>query len=90
MNTSIQKNPAGRKVIKDAFLAAFPLTVPIFAGFWFLGLTYGIYMNVFGSHGIPEAIAIAVVVLLHLWKRQILLSIAGGTICYMLLVQLVF
>ena len=43
-----------------------------------------------GSHGLPEAIAIGVVVLLHLWKRQMLLSIAGGTICYMLLVQLVF
>lgn len=43
-----------------------------------------------GSHGIPELIAIAVVVLLHLWKKQMLLSIAGGTICYMLLVQLVF
>lgn len=43
-----------------------------------------------GSHGIPELIAIGVVVLLHLWKKQMLLSIAGGTICYMLLVQLVF
>ena len=43
-----------------------------------------------GSHGIPEFIAIGVVVALHLWKRQMLLSIAGGTICYMLLVQLVF
>lgn len=43
-----------------------------------------------GSHGIPEAIAIAVVAALHLWKRQMLLSIAGGTICYMLLVQFVF
>lgn len=43
-----------------------------------------------GSHGLPEAIAIAVVVALHLWKGQMLLSIAGGTICYMLLVQLVF
>lgn len=43
-----------------------------------------------GSHGIPELISIAVVVLLHLWKRQMLLSIAGGTVCYMLLVQLVF
>ena len=42
------------------------------------------------SHGLPELIAIAVVVLLHLWKRQMLLSIAGGTICYMLLVQLAF
>ena len=43
-----------------------------------------------GSHGIPELIAVAVVVCLHLWKRQMLLSIAGGTGCYMLLVQLVF
>lgn len=43
-----------------------------------------------GSHAIPEAIAISVVIILHLWKRQMLLSIAGGTICYMLLVQMVF
>ena len=43
-----------------------------------------------GSHGIPELIAIAVVVGLHLWKKQMLLSIAGGTVCYMLLVQFVF
>lgn len=43
-----------------------------------------------GNHGIPEAIAILVVVLLHLWKKQMLLSIAGGTVCYMLLVQLWF
>ena len=43
-----------------------------------------------GSHGLPELISIALVVLLHLWKRQMLLSIAGGTACYMLLVQFVF
>ena len=43
-----------------------------------------------GSHGIPELIAIIVVVILHVWQRQMLLSIAGGTVCYMLLVQLVF
>lgn len=43
-----------------------------------------------GDHALPELIAIAVVVVLHLWKRQMLLSIAGGTISYMLLVQLVF
>lgn len=42
------------------------------------------------SHGIPELISIAVVVALHLWRRQMLLSIAGGTVCYMLLIQLVF
>ncbi|HJB16789.1 MAG TPA: azaleucine resistance protein AzlC [Candidatus Blautia excrementipullorum] len=34
--------------IRKAFKAAFPYTIPIFAGFWFLGLTYGIYMNVSG------------------------------------------
>ncbi len=43
-----------------------------------------------GSHGLPELIAIAVTAGLHLWKRQMLLSIAGGTVCYMLLVQWVF
>ena len=31
-----------------ALKAAFPHTIPIFAGFWFLGLAYGIYMNVSG------------------------------------------
>ncbi|MBQ8597298.1 MAG: branched-chain amino acid transporter permease [Lachnospiraceae bacterium] len=43
-----------------------------------------------GSHGLPELIAIAITVGLHLWKRQMLLSIAAGTVCYMLLVQFVF
>ena len=36
------------KMLKKAFTAAFPYTIPIFAGFWFLGITYGIYMNVSG------------------------------------------
>ncbi len=36
------------QMIRKAFLCAFPHTLPIFAGFWFLGLTYGIYMNVSG------------------------------------------
>lgn len=43
-----------------------------------------------GTHGIPEAISILVVVLLHIWKRQMLLSIAGGTACYMILTQYLF
>lgn len=42
------------------------------------------------SHGLPEAISITLVIALHLWKRQMLLSIAGGTVCYMLLVQFIF
>lgn len=40
--------------------------------------------------GIPEFLAVLVVVLLHVWKRNTLLSIGAGTVCYMLLVQLVF
>lgn len=40
--------------------------------------------------GIPEFIGCAVVAGLHLWKRNTLLSIGAGTICYMLLVQFVF
>lgn len=43
-----------------------------------------------GMHAVPELISIAVVTILHFWKRQMLLSIAGGTIVHMLLVQFVF
>ena len=39
---------------------------------------------------LPELIACAVVVLAHVWKRNTLLSIISGTLCYMLLVQVVF
>ena len=37
-----------RNIILPALKAAFPYTIPIFAGFWFIGLAYGIYMNVMG------------------------------------------
>ena len=42
------------------------------------------------SHGIPEFMSVAVTALLHVWKRNVLLSIAAGTACYMFLVQVVF
>lgn len=46
---------------------------------------------VFSSpYGAPEAIAILFTALLQLWRRNVLLSIAGGTIGYMMLVQHVF
>lgn len=74
-----------------ALRAAFPHTVPILTGFLFLGMTYGVYVASLGFSWVyPTLIAILVVAGLHLWKRQMLLSIAGGTTCYMLLVQLVF
>lgn len=43
-----------------------------------------------GAHALPEFAAIMLVIILHYWKRQVLLSIAGGTVFYMLLVQLLF
>ena len=43
-----------------------------------------------GSHGLPELISMALVTALHVWRRNTLLSIAAGTICYMLLAQFVF
>lgn len=41
-------------------------------------------------YGIPELIAIAVIVVLHKWKNNVLISIVGGTVVYMVLVQVVF
>ena len=40
-----------------------------------------------GTHGIPEFISILITAGLHIWKRQMLVSIAGGTICYILLLH---
>lgn len=48
-------------------------------------------VNLFqGSHGIPEILSLGAVAVLHLWKRQMLLSIVGGTVLYMVLVQCIF
>ena len=84
-----------------AFKAAFPKVLPRIVDYLGNVLPYAMtgllvvysLKNVnplAGSHGIPEAIAIAVIVILHIWKRNMLLSIAGGTAIYMVLLQLVF
>ena len=41
-------------------------------------------------HGAPEILAVAAVAALHRWKGNVLVSIAGGTALYMLLVQVIF
>lgn len=41
-------------------------------------------------YGLPELISVALIVALHLWRRNVLLSIAVGTLMYMFLVQAVF
>lgn len=43
-----------------------------------------------GAHGVPELLAVAVVILLHVWKRNNLLSIGAGTVLYMFFIQVVF
>ena len=43
-----------------------------------------------GTYGLPEAIAILFIAVLHKWKKNTLLSIGGGTVLYMFLVQMVF
>lgn len=40
------------------------------------------------THGLPELVSIAVVVWLHIWKKNMFLSIAAGTILYMILIRL--
>jgi branched-subunit amino acid transport protein AzlD len=41
-------------------------------------------------HGLPQALAILVTVLLHKWKGNMLVSIAGGTLAYMVLIRTLF
>ena len=43
-----------------------------------------------GSHVLPELISAVFVIVVHKWRHNLLLSIVGGTVLYMLLVQLVF
>lgn len=43
-----------------------------------------------GYHGLPELLAIAATIALHAWRRNMLLTIAGGTVSYMLLVNFCF
>ena len=40
--------------------------------------------------GLPELISVVIVAVLHIWKRNTLLSIIGGTVCYMVLIQFIF
>lgn len=42
------------------------------------------------TYGIAEAIALSVTILMHKWKKRMLVSIISGTICYMVLLQIFF
>lgn len=43
-----------------------------------------------GSHGIPQIFGVLTCILLHLWKKNMLFTIAGGTCAYMIIVQAIF
>ncbi|QHA94160.1 AzlD domain-containing protein [Bacillus sp. N1-1] len=43
-----------------------------------------------GTRGIPEIISIALIAIIHFWRKNMLLSIAAGTVSYMLLIQMLF
>ncbi len=43
-----------------------------------------------GTHALPELLSIALITLIHVWKKNMFLSIASGTVCYILLTSFVF
>ena len=66
--------------------------MPIFAGFWFLAMAYGIQMITSGFSVWYPMVMRAVIYggSLEFVAVSMLLSIAGGTILYMLLIRVVF
>ena len=42
-----------------------------------------------GNHGLPQLLGILACILLHLWRKNLLLTIAGGTIFYMMIIHVV-
>ena len=79
----------GHRKVPDMVLYLGRMLPPAIMAMWVIYCLKDIdFMS--GSFGLPEIIACVLVVVLHLWKKNALISIFGGTIAYMLLVQLVF
>ena len=73
------KDTSGQDILK-AVRCAFPYTIPIFTGFWFLGLTYGIYMKVSGfSFVYPTLMAAIMIQARHLFYGIAMLEKFKGT-----------
>ena len=58
---------------------AFISTLPVMTGYLVLGFGFG-----------PALASALIVALLHVWRRNTLISILGGTLCYMMAVQFLF
>ena len=66
-------------------------SVPVLLGYVSVGMAFGLLTVKSGFHpGLAELIGVGTVIGLHLWKRNNLLSIVGGTFVYMVMVQYVF
>ena len=75
------------KITGKDIKAALHTSLPIIVTFLVLGAGYGILMQ---THGLPELIALAVVAVSYIWKRNTIFSVVIGTALYMFLVQSVF
>ena len=55
-------------------------------------LIYEVQISTFFKYpyGLPELMALAVVLVVQLWRRQLLLSMCLGTVCYALLLKFIF
>ncbi len=80
--------PAGRKT-PEWILSLGRALPPAMIGMLVVYCLKGVSPLVY-PYGLPELFSVALVVLLQLWRHNTLISICGGTACYMLLIQMVF
>jgi len=80
-----KKNRATPKVIQYLGVALPPAVIGILIVYCLRNVSVSDF-----PFGLPELIAVVVVILLHLWKKNNLVSILGGTALYMVLIQMVF
>lgn len=79
----------GKKEIPSIITTLGKLLPPAIMGILVVYCVKGVTLFSY-PYGLPEWISIVVTVILHLWKRNVLFSIALGTICYMVCIQAIF
>lgn len=79
----------GKKEIPSVITTLGKLLPPAIMGILVVYCVKGVTLFSY-PYGLPEWISITVTVILHLWKRNVLFSIAIGTVCYMICIQAIF
>ena len=86
----MQQHTKKHQDIIKALKASESILLGIRCYFWWTGGLVGSHLS-FNTEGLDFVMtAMFVVIFMEQWKGQILLSLAGGTICYMVLIQLIF